>query len=83
VRYTYDASPVSSPLPPVTLAYFVVVPFWIYGLGDGREAKTDSGRPKDLARSARGVLTSQSARLNVVLRTLSATFQRWGEVKVT
>jgi hypothetical protein len=39
----------------------------MYGLGEGKEANVDSGRPKDLARTDFGVRASQSARLNVVL----------------
>ena len=39
----------------------------MYGLGEGMEEKTDSGRPKDLARIDLGVLESQSSRLKVVL----------------
>jgi hypothetical protein len=42
----------------------------MYGLGEGKEANVDSGRPKDLARMDLGVRASQSARLNVVLREL-------------
>lgn len=66
VWYTYELFPTRAPSGPVTLRV-LTVELKMYGLGDGTESKTDSLRPKFLARTDFGVWETQSSTLKVVL----------------